>query len=84
MAKIRLWKLGSLEHKIVPTQAAALKLAKILSDARASAMDIFDVIWDDTVTVETIDGDNDVLLADDACITYLESRGYTIKAPDAK
>lgn len=33
MYKYRIWKLGSLEHKIAPTQAAAKKLADIILNA---------------------------------------------------
>lgn len=54
MAKIRLWKLGSLEHKISPTDMAVQKLYDILLDIRDSEK-TEDIIWDATLNVEVVE-----------------------------
>lgn len=54
MKKIRVWKLGSLEHKIFPTEEAAKKLADILENATGETLDI---IWGPDIEVIELDGD---------------------------
>jgi len=84
MGKIRLWKMGSVEHKITPTKEAVVKLTQILAKAKESGEDILELIWDDAIDVKTVEGDDDVILVDEACIIYLRSKGYTVEEPDAK
>ncbi len=63
MKKIVLWKLGSLEHRILPTQEAVEKFTKILEGAKdaLSAQDVAHMIWDDTVSVQVIEiGEGDI------------------------
>lgn len=44
MQKIRVWKLGSLEHMIMPTEESYKKIEEILTSI--SNMDgTFDIIW---------------------------------------
>jgi len=50
--KIRLWKLGSLEHKIIPTQSAIQKLEAMLEDIEGE--NEADIIWGPDVSVELI------------------------------
>jgi len=57
--KIRLWKLGNLEKDIYPTQQACSRLAEILTNAKGDALDI---IWGPDLTVETVEGDIDVIV----------------------
>lgn len=61
--KIRLWKLGSVEHKIFPTPQAIKKLREALTQ---NSDGVIDIIWDDGLTVQEIevkDGDLEVLSA---------------------
>lgn len=55
--RIRLWKLGSLEHKIWPTEKAYEKLGTILREW--NGQDDLDVIWNDTLTLEVINSTDD-------------------------
>lgn len=48
---IRLWKLGSLDHGIYPTDAAIQKLASILNDTQGG---VCDIIWGPDLTCEVI------------------------------
>lgn len=48
---IRLWKLGSLEHKVAPTKEAVATLAKILKDHRDNGGDNLDLIWGPDIEV---------------------------------
>jgi hypothetical protein len=52
--KIRLWKLGSLEHKILPTKESVEKLNKILSDS-VGKDGTLDLIWGPELTLEVYD-----------------------------
>jgi hypothetical protein len=57
--KIIVWKLGSLEHKIFPTEAAILKLKDMLLKLRDDkTSDIKDLIYGPDLTVEEVDMDN--------------------------
>ena len=58
MTKFRVWKLGSLEHKIAPTQQAAQKLADIL--ALASDDGTLDIIWGPDLEIEEIGHGDDI------------------------
>lgn len=49
--KLRLWKLGSLDHRIYPTDEAVQKLADILRNHVSGDKDI-DLIWGPDLTVE--------------------------------
>jgi len=53
--KIRLWKLGSIEHNIFPSEAAFEKFCNALRAAKESEDDIADIIWTDGITVEELD-----------------------------
>jgi hypothetical protein len=50
--KIRLWKLGSLEHKIFPTKEAIMVLENML--ANIDGEDESDIIWDSAINVELL------------------------------
>lgn len=50
ISHIRIWKLGSLEHKIFPTDAAIRKLASVLLNHTAGGA--MDLIWGPDLTVE--------------------------------
>jgi len=81
MSKIRLWKLGSLEHRIFPTKAVADRLSNILANI-SDDEEITDIIWDPAIEVEVVDGDDDVIIAStDAAIALLESQGYSVLKP---
>ncbi len=53
MAKIRVWRLGDLEAKIIPTEAAIQRLADILM-TRVDGQDL-DVIWNPWISVQQLD-----------------------------
>lgn len=58
MRLIRLWKLGSLEHKIIPSQEAIDKLRSILDGIGDGG---FDIIWGPDLELEVYeekDADN--------------------------
>lgn len=55
--KIRLWKLGSLEHNVYPTKESINNLKTKLVEIKASEEDIFDLIWGPEVSLEIIDID---------------------------
>lgn len=50
MKKIRLWRLGSLEHKIIPTKEAVEKLRNILIQAQDE--ELTDLVWGPELSVE--------------------------------
>ena len=58
--KTRLWILGSLEHKVIPTKATIQKLAAILSDTPSEG--VMDFIWDDGLKCQVVEGDVDEVL----------------------
>ena len=62
MSKIRLWKLGSLEHKLFPTELSVAKLAEVLLGAKAGEDGFIDIIWGPDLTVEVVEGDVDVIV----------------------
>lgn len=55
ISQIRLWKLGSLEHKIAPTKAVVAKLAEVLG--ANTGVGTIDVIWDAAIELETSNTD---------------------------
>jgi hypothetical protein len=60
MGKIRLWKLGNLEHKISPTQAAIQRLYEILSEVDNTKTE--DIIWGPGIDVEVVeDGELEII-----------------------
>lgn len=61
MSKIRLWKLGSLEHKVYPTEKAVENLTAILEEANKSEEDIYDIIWGPDIDCKVIDLDKDAI-----------------------
>lgn len=52
---IRLWKLGSLEHKVYPTEQSFRKLKETLE--KWDGISTIDIIWDDGLKVEVIEID---------------------------
>ena len=68
MPKIRVWKLGSLEHKVLPTREAISKLKELLEE-NLGKQEILDIIWDCKLTVEEYEDGPDtsnILLALDS------------------
>lgn len=57
MSVVRVWTLGSLEHKVLPTQEAVDRLAAILSKPAPDGG--FDIIWDDSLKVTELKGDGE-------------------------
>lgn len=57
MAKIVLWKLGSLEHRIMPSRQAIEKLADMLRSGlqQKEIEDTMHVIWGPDLTIEVVD-----------------------------
>lgn len=53
--KIVLWRLGSLEHKILPTEAACQKLVDTLKETRGQDIDVLDLIWGPDIEVQVVD-----------------------------
>lgn len=78
MSKIRVWKLGSLEHKIVPTQEAANKLRTILAPLKDDKDCVLDIVWGPDLEVQVVEGDDDIILMDEVCESYLKERGYNV------
>lgn len=61
MAKVRIWKLGSLEHMIFPSDRAIQKLHDILLDL-SCAEATMDIIWDAALDVEVVeDGELEII-----------------------
>lgn len=50
---IRLWKLGSMEHGIIPTQKEFEKLTNLLKDWDGKST--VDIIWADTLSLEVFE-----------------------------
>jgi hypothetical protein len=53
---IRIWKLGNLEYKIMPTKAAFEKLQKALEEW--DGVSTLDIIWGPDLTLEVFEIDN--------------------------
>lgn len=54
MAKIRLWKLGSLEHQLLPSEKAIQTLHDILQSVDENAKTA-DIIWGPEISVEVVE-----------------------------
>ena len=67
MRTLRIWKLGSLEHKIFPTEKAVAKLAELLMNEEAT-----DIIWGPELTHEKIE------ISDDDVIVITNHPGFTV------
>jgi len=79
--KIRLWKLGSLEHKVAPTVQAAERLADIL---RSEDSGYLDIVWGPDIDVIVVDGnihDEIETHSTEMSIAILESQGYCVIPP---
>jgi hypothetical protein len=50
--KVTLWKLGSLDHAIIPTNKAVNKLARILKKANKENLEEMDLIWGPDIEIE--------------------------------
>lgn len=60
MARIRLWKIGSLEHNVYPTEDAIQRLADGIQSLNSDGGG--DLIWGPDLTVEAVDGDLDLII----------------------
>jgi hypothetical protein len=65
--KIVLWKLGSLEHKIIPTQKTIDRFAEALEKCYTSDGERTDLVWDDSISVQSIEVD----LSDEPTIDFI-------------
>lgn len=74
MKKFRVWKLGSLEHKIYPSKEAADKLEKILKDALGEE-GVKDIIWGPDLSVHEIGGDDTI---EEYVVTHVEEVGNEV------
>ena len=71
---MRIWKLGSLDHGILPTKEAINSLSELL----ASNPD--DIVWGPDLQVQTIGEDNhDVIISEEFCIRFLNLLGYKVE-----
>jgi len=57
--KIRLWKLGSLEHKILPTQKRIQEFRDVLKEWTEKDGE-YDLVWGPEITVELVEIEDDV------------------------
>jgi hypothetical protein len=71
ISHIRIWKLGSLEHHILPTQAAIDKLNSIL--IHSTGGNAMDLIWGPDITVEETKTDVHNFLGDKKYIPVMNS-----------
>lgn len=71
ISHIRIWKLGSLEHKIMPTEAAFQKLNEVL--VHAGNGQSFDLIWGPDLTLDETTSDVYKYLGQEKYIPVLSS-----------
>jgi len=64
MKKIRLWTLGNLEHKIIPTESGVKRLRDILSIGKKSSDKVVDLVWGPELNVKTINVDTNEEVVD--------------------
>ncbi len=57
--KIRLWKLGSLEHKVLPTQECVQKFRDVLKECTEKDGE-YDLVWNPAITVELVEIEDDI------------------------
>jgi hypothetical protein len=57
--KIRLWRLGSLEHKILPTRASIQRFRDMLKECTEKDGE-YDLVWGPEITVELVEIEDDV------------------------
>lgn len=50
--KIRLWKLGSLEHGVIPTKQAITKLRLAVEKLTKEEKDVLNFVWGPDITVQ--------------------------------
>jgi hypothetical protein len=55
ISSVRLWRLGSIEHKIMPTPAAIAKLSNVISNNTGGGS--YDLIWDATLDFKETSSD---------------------------
>lgn len=61
--KIALWKLGSLEHKLVPKKETIEALQELLNSATVNPnTGMIDIIWGPDIEVTVIDVEDNVVL----------------------
>lgn len=60
MTKIRLWKLGNIEHRIAPTSGGVQKLADALKVLNEEGGDL---IWGPDLEVVTVEGEADIIVS---------------------
>lgn len=60
MSKIRVWRLGSLEHKILPTEAAINKLKSLLANIDENG-GVTDIVWGPDIDCIVVDDGEDVI-----------------------
>lgn len=56
--KIRLWTLGNLEHKVLPTPQAIRRFKRMLKNELRKLHDtepVLDIVWGPELSVQTID-----------------------------
>jgi hypothetical protein len=70
MNKIRLWKLGSLEHKIAPSKKAAEQLRCVLDNIKKD--ETTDIIWGPDISVIEI---SDVCSIENYVVTKIDHIG---------
>lgn len=69
ISSVRLWRLGSLEHKILPTPAAVSKLSEILSNNVGGGS--YDLIWDATLDFKESSSDISKFLGEEKYVPTL-------------
>jgi hypothetical protein len=79
--KLRVWKLGNLEHKVMPTDTTMQRLADILT--KWDGTSDLDLIWDPSIEVQQLDvTDNtvDIILPVDATVETKATDDTEMKA----
>lgn len=61
--KIALWKLGSLEHKILPSKQSIQKFKSVLAEnAENPINDIVHIVWGDDISLTYVDAETNVVV----------------------
>ncbi len=55
--KVRLWKLGSLEYKLIPKPAALKKLEAAVKEATKDEKDVINFVWGPELEIQEFNGD---------------------------
>jgi hypothetical protein len=75
MKTIRLWKIGSMEHNILPNKAMIEKVTKLVKNINESTDQIEDIVWGPelSLSIYHVNGDADDYIVENGKLVKIET-----------